>query len=86
MFNGLVDFAEEPTGFKILYTPQSSGLHVSLLWRICNLFLVYRGKVHMMGIYSLFFGPLCEKNIMCLFYIKSMRKGNQLNFKLQVEV
>ena len=31
MFTALVDFVEEPAGFKILYTTQSIRLHVSLL-------------------------------------------------------
>ena len=31
MFTALVDFAEEPAGFKILYTTQSIRLHVSFL-------------------------------------------------------
>ena len=31
MFTALVDFVEEPTGFKILYTRESISLHVSFL-------------------------------------------------------
>ena len=31
MFTALVDFAEEPAGFKILYTTQSIRMHVSFL-------------------------------------------------------
>jgi len=31
MFTAFIDFAEEPAGFKILYTTQSIRLHVSFL-------------------------------------------------------
>jgi len=39
MFTAIVDFAEEPAGFKILYTTQSIRLHVSFL--MLDLQLIY---------------------------------------------
>ena len=51
MFTALVDFAEEPIGFKILYTRDSISLHVSFLMLDLQLIssLVYEGKVHTDG-------------------------------------
>jgi len=87
MFNALIDFAEELAGFKILHTTQSISLHVCSLMLDLQHFSNMMAKFTLMGVHSQFTLVIyAKKHVVFVLYIKTVREGNQLNFKLQIEV
>ena len=87
MFNALIDFAEELAGFKILHTTQSISLHVCSLMLDLQHFSNMMTKFTLMGVHSQFTLVIyAKKHVVFVLYIKTVREGNQLNFKLQMEV
>jgi hypothetical protein len=78
MFTALVDFAEEPAGFKILDTTQSIGLHVSSLMLDLQLIFSMKANFTLMGIHSHFTLVLYVKNMLCLFCIKKGQRRESI--------
>jgi hypothetical protein len=84
MFNALIDFAEEPAGFKILHTTQSISLHVYSFMLCLQLFFSMMAKFTLMRVHSHFTLFLYAKKTCCVYSIyKKFERRNQLNFKLQ---
>ena len=75
IFIALVDFVEEPTRFKILYTRESISLHVSSLVLDLQLISSIKAKFTLMTIHSHFTLVLYVKKIVVTVLYKKREKG-----------